>query len=81
VNPTWSPDSEMIAYESWRRKDSVSEIHLMTADGKHIKKLSRPPERGDWDPDWINPAARAVSQADSRITMWGRLKKLVPTLR
>ena len=52
-NPTWSPDSEMIAYESWRRKDSISEIQLMTADGKHIKKLSRPPERGDWDPDWI----------------------------
>ena len=81
VNPTWSPDSEMIAYESWRRKDSVSEIQLMTADGKHIKKLSRPPERGDWDPDWIFPAALTVTPVGNRITVWGRLKKLAPNLR
>ena len=81
LNPTWSPDSEMIAYESWRRNDGISEIHLMTADGEYIKKLSRPPERGDWDPNWISPAALAVSPAGNRITIWGRLKKLAPNLR
>ena len=81
LNPTWSPDSEMIAYESWRRHDGISEIHLMTADGEHVKKLSRPPERGDWDPDWISPAALAVSTAGNRLTIWGRLKKLAPDLR
>ena len=80
-NPTWSPDSEMIAYESWRRNDSVSEIHLMTADGEHIKKLSRPPKRGDRDPDWIIPAALTVSPVGNGITIWGRLKKLAPNLR
>ena len=62
----------MIAY-SWRGR--IGEIHLMTADGKHIKKLSRPLE-GDWDPDWINPAAFTVSPAGNSITIWGRLKKL-----
>ncbi len=81
LHPTWSPDSEMIAYESWRRPDGISEIHLMTADGKHIKKLSSPPERGDWDPDWFNSATLAASPAGNQITIWGRLKKLAPTLR
>lgn len=80
-NPTWSPDSEMIAYESWRRNIGTSEIHLMTADGKYIKKLSGMHERGDWDPDWIMPAARTVSPVGNRITIWGRLKKLALTLR
>ena len=79
--PTWSSDSEMIAYESWRRHDHISEIHLMTADGKHIRKLSRPPERGDYDPDWFNSATLAASPAGNQITIWGRLKKLAPTLR
>ena len=79
VNPTWSPDSEMIAYESWRGR--IGEIHLMTADGKHIKKLSHVRERGDYMPDWINPGAFAVSPVGNRITVWGRLKKLAPNLR
>ena len=79
--PTWSSDSEMIAYESWRRHTLISEIHLMTADGKHIRKLSRPPERGDYDPDWLDSATLAASPAGNQITIWGRLKKLAPTLR
>ena len=79
-SPTWSPDGEMIAYESWRGPDHISEIHLMTADGTHIKQLSGLHEREDSDPDWINPAALAVSPAGNRITIWGKLKKLTPNL-
>ena len=81
LNPTWSPDSEMIAYESWRGNDHISEIHLMTADGTYLKQLSGLHERGDWDPDWLDPAALAVSPAGNRITIWGRLKKLAHPLR
>ena len=80
-SPAWSPDGEMIAYESWRGDDHISEIHLMTADGTHIKQLSDLHERGDWDPDWINPATLAVAPAGKQITIWGRLKKLAPNLR
>ena len=80
-SPAWSPDGEMIAYESWRGPNHISEIHLMTADGTHIKQLSGLHERGDWDPDWINPATLAVSSAGNRITIWGKLKKLAPKLR
>ena len=76
--PTWSSDSEMIAYESWRRHTLISEIHLMTADGKHIRKLSRPPERGGYDPDWLNSATLAASPAGNQITIWGKLKKPAP---
>ena len=80
-SPAWSPDGEMIAYESWRGNDHISEIHLMTVDGTYLKQLSGMHERGDWDPDWIDPAALAVSLADNQITIWGRLKKLAPNLR
>ena len=80
-NPTWSPDSELIAFESWRRHDHINEIHLMTADGKYIKKLSGMHERRDWDPDWFNSATLAASPAGNQITTWGRLKKLSPDPR
>ncbi len=80
-SPAWSPDSEIIAYESWRGNDHISEIHLMTADGTYLKQLSGLHERGDWDPDWLNPTALAVSPTGNKITIWGRLKKLAPNLR
>ena len=80
-SPTWSPDGEMIAYESWRGPGHISEIHLMTADGTHINQLSGLHERGDSDPDWIDPAALNVSPVGNKITIWGKLKKLTPNLR
>ena len=79
--PAWSPDSEAIAYESWRGNDHISEIHLMTADGMYVKQLSDLHERGDWQPDWLDPSSLAVAPADKQITIWGRLKKLAPNLR
>ncbi len=79
-SPAWSPDGELIAYESWREGDLLSEIHLMTADGKHLKRLSDP-NHHDWDPDWFDPATLAVAPAGKSLTIWGRLKKLAPTLR
>ena len=80
-SPAWSPDGETIAYESWRGNDHISEIHLMTADGTYLKQLSGLHERGDWDPDWLDPSALAVSPASNKITTWGKLKKLAPDLR
>ena len=80
-SPAWSPDGEMIAYESWRGEDFLSEIHLMTADGKYLKQLSDLHERGDYDPDWFDPASLAVASVGNRITIWGRIKRLASGLR
>lgn len=79
--PSWSPDGEMIAYESWRGPDLISEIHLRTSDGKYLKQLSGVHERGDWDPDWLDPSSLNVAAEGNRITIWGRLKKLAPDIR
>ena len=68
-SPAWSPDSEMIAYESWRGEDFLSEIHLMTADGKYLKQLSDLHERGDYDPDWFDPVTLAVASVGNTITI------------
>ena len=80
-SPAWSPDGEMIAYESWRGEDSLSEIHLMTAEGKYLKQLSDLHERGDYHPDWFDPATLAVASEGNRITIWGRIKRLALNLQ
>ena len=77
-NPAWSPDGELIAYTDSGGPDLPGEIHLMTADGKHLKLLSN---HSAWDPDWFNPATLAVAPAGKSLTIWGRLKKLAPNLR
>ena len=81
LNPAWSPDSEMIAYESRIGDDFIGEIHLMTSDGTYLNQLSDLQERGDYEPDWLDLTALAVSPAGNKITIWGRLKKLTPNLR
>ena len=80
-SPAWSPDGEMIAYESWRREDSLSEIHLMTAEGKYLKQLSDLHERGDYHPDWFDPASLGVTSVGITITIWGRIKRLALNLQ
>ncbi len=80
-SPAWSPDGGIIAYESWRGPDHISEIHLRTSDGKYLKQLSGMHERGDWDPDWLDPSSLNVAAGGNRITIWSRLKKLAPDIR
>ena len=79
-SPAWSPDSEMIAYESWRGDDHISEIHLMTADGKYLKQLSDVHDAHDYQPDF-SLVGLAVSPTSKTTTTWGRLKKLASNLR
>ena len=80
-HPTWSPDGGAIAYvvskdDFWR--DAT--IHLMTADGKHLKQLSNVHDGIDLQPDF-SPVGLAVSPTSKTTTTWGRLKMLAPDLR
>ena len=72
--PTWSPDGRTIAYVV--SKDGIPfgrKIHLMTADGKYIKQLSKVRDEIDDQPDF-GPVGLAVSPTSKTTTIWGRLK-------
>ena len=73
--PAWSPDGVTIAYVTVTPFPLQKEtIHLMTADGKHLKQLSEDHDGTDTDPDWFDPDGRAVSPAANFATMWGKIK-------
>ena len=77
VYPAWSPDGSKIAYSAGKVGQIDGwEIHLMTADGKHLKRLTHAHKGSDYDLDWLNSVALAVSPASKQITIWGELKKL-----
>ena len=77
---TWSPDGRTIAYVSSDDDILSNRIHLMTADGKHIKQLSTIREGIDYQPDF-SPVGLAVSPTSKTATIWGRLKKTSSSFR
>ena len=79
--PTWSPDGGAIAYASSNVGfPTGAKIHMMTADGKYLKKLSKIHDGIDNQPDF-SPVGLAVSSFSSKITTWGRFKELALNLR
>ena len=79
--PTWSPDGGAIAYASSNVGfPTGAKIHLMTADGKYLKQLSKIHDGIDNQPDF-SPVRLAVSSFSNKITTWGRFKKLALNLR
>ncbi len=81
TDPVWSPDGRMIAYRSHTVGQNEGEIHLMTADGAHIKRMGNLHKGGDGQPDWFAPAGLAVSPVSRQLTTWGDLKKLSSILQ
>ena len=74
--PAWSPDGRMIAYYVIVDGNFHGTIHLMNANGRHIRRLSHHSRNAlDFAPD-INPRGLAVSPASKTITTWGKLKKV-----
>ena len=80
VHPSWSPDGQLIAYESWS-KGKLSEIHLITAEGEYLMRLSELHKKGDAHSDWFDPSGRAVSPAGNQITIWGGVKQFESNAR
>ena len=85
VAPSWSPDGQTIAYLEVPTRDIVpfnppTTIHLMTSNGKYLKRLSEDPDGNDYCPDF-GWGGLAVSPAYNKSTIWGRLKKLAPNFQ
>ena len=80
THPSWSPDGQLITYESWTF-ENPSEIHLITAEGEYLMRLSELHKKHDAHADWFGPTGRAVSPLGNQITIWGRLKKLAPNFQ
>ena len=76
-----SPDGGAIAYASSNVGfPTGAKIHLMTADGKYLKQLSKIHDGIDNQPDF-SLVRLAVSSSSNKITTWGRFKKLALNLR
>ena len=80
AQPTWSPQSDAIAFHSFER-DRVSGIYVVDVTNGDVNALQHDPEFWNSAPDWLYPGELSVSPQRIRITMWGRLKKVVSSLR
>ncbi len=79
--PAWSPDGGKIAYVVSNDDAPFDrKIHLMTADGKYIKQLSKVRDVIDDQPDF-SPVGLAVYPSTNKTTIWGRLKKRASKVR
>ena len=83
-HPMWSPDGGEIAYVVSRNFfiffGGVATIHLITAEGKYLKRLSDVHDGIDYQPDF-SPVGLAVSPTSKTSTIWGKLKKTSSSFR
>ncbi len=78
-HPTWSADSETIAFQS-RHMHSFS-LFTVGAMVGGVEPLLDVLGQNDLDPDWFHPGGLSVTPAGSQITVWGRLKNIGTDLR
>ena len=80
-HPTWSPDSESIAFNSFGREPGIRGIYTVDVTSGAVDVLLSDPGTWNFDPDWLYPGGLSVSPEGSRIRIWGRMKKLASNLR
>ena len=80
-HPTWSPDSESIAFTSFFRDLGIIGIYTVDVTNGAVDPLPSDPDVVNYDPDWLYPEGLSVSPEGSQITMWGRLKEIGSSLR
>ena len=79
-HPTRSPDSDTIAFQSWGRAREVG-IYLVDVTSGAVNLMLHVPGLWNYQPDWLYPGELSVSTVGSRLTMWGRLKRIASRLR
>ena len=77
-HPTWSPDSESIAFHSFVRGVG---IYVVDVTSGAVDSLLRDPAFFNLDPDWLYPGGLSVSPEGSQITIWGKLKNTGSSIR
>ena len=80
-HPTWSPDSESVAFHSWGRDPGIVGIYTVDTTNGDADTLQHGPDFRHYEPDWLYPGELSVSPEASRITVWGRLKNFASGLR
>ena len=80
-HPTWSPDSESIAFTSFLRDPGIIGIYTVDVTSGAVDALLGDPDFGNYDPDWLYPGGLSVSPEGSQITIWGRMKNTALSLR
>ena len=81
THPTWSPDSESIAFDSLGRDRGIVGVYMVDVTDGDVDALQIDPAFFSLDPDWLYPGELSVSPEGSRITIWGRLKDIAANLR
>ncbi len=80
-HPTWSPDSESIAFTSFGRDPGIIGIYTVDVTSGAVDALPRDPFSTNSDPDWLYPGGLPVSSEGRRATIWGRMKNAASRLR
>ena len=79
-HPTWSPDSESIAFTSFLRDPGIIGIYTVDVTNGAVDALLGDPSFINVDSDWLYPGGLPVSPEGSQITIWGRLKDIASGL-
>ena len=73
-HPTWSPDSEKIAFHAMRNQVDGLAIFALTMSSNRVHVFIDVHGGSNQDADWYHPGPLAVSPVDTKVTIWGRLK-------
>ena len=80
-HPTWSPDSESIAFTSYGRDPGIIGIYTVDVTSGAVDTLPLDPSFINLDPDWLYPGGLSVSPEGSQTTIWGKLKNTGSSIR
>ena len=80
-HPAWSPDSKSLAFHSFGKDRGISGIYTVDVTTGAIDPVQIDPAFFNLDPDWLYSDGLSVSPEGSRVTIWGRLKKVASSLR
>lgn len=78
-HPTWSPDSDAIAIQSFR--DGGPGIYTTGVRSRALRTLVHALGQGGVEPDWFHQGQLSVTPTSSQLTIWGRLKEIARSLR